>query len=373
MKISDVYPDRIMPWQREVGFPWPGLRFALFDDPLRLDEGSALDPWVLAFEEWGIRGRGPTVMVLHALTGDSHVAASTPDDHAAWWSGVVGPGKAIDPDHYHVVSANVLGGAMGSLGPASTHADGRPWGSRFPRLSLNDMVRALHRLVEELDLGPVVLIGGSMGGMMALAYALEFGMNVRGVMAIGSPICHGPWAIAYHTVSRTAIRQDPGFLGGDYYDKRGPEQGLALARMADMISYQSPEAMARKFGRSYQPDRPQEFRVSSYLRHQGDKLVRRFDANTYLGLSQALDREDLRHRDWSAMTSVPTTLVGISSDMLYLPEEIRGDVDWLQVQGVPARYRLLQSPYGHDSFLVDQAGMGAIVHEFLWDILQRGT
>ena len=373
MKISDRYPDRLMPWQHASGFPWTGLQFAHFDEPLNLDSGQTLGPWVLAFEEWGQRYRKPSVVVLHALTGDSHVSAHGSEDPAGWWPKVVGKGRAIDTDRYHVIAANVLGGAMGSTGPSSSDAQGRPWGSRFPRLSLQDMVRALHRLITGLELGPVILIGGSMGGMMALAYGILYGPEVKGVVAVGSPIDHGPWAIAYHTVSRTAIRQDPGFLGGDYYQSEGPRAGLALARMTDMISYQSPEAMAAKFGRQRQSDRPHEFQIASYLRHQGDKLVQRFDANTYLVLTEALDREDLGRADWAPMQTVPTVLVGISSDMLYLPADIRRDALWLQARGVPSQYRLLEGSFGHDTFLVDQDGIGGIIHQFLRQIALSAT
>lgn len=365
MKISDHYSDRVMSWQRAQGFPWHGLRFAEFSEPFVLDSGEVLPTWRLAFEEWGEPGAHPTVVILHALTGDTHITSHCPGDRRGWWENLVGLGCALDTGRYHLLAANVLGGAMGSTGPSSSDPAGRPWGSRFPTVSLDDMARALHHLLSAMSLGPVILVGGSMGGMMALAYALRYGAEVAGVLAIGSPISHGPWAIAYHTVGRMAVRQDPAFLGGDYYDGVGPEQGLQLARMTDMISYQSPGALDAKFGRRLQPGLAEDFQVASYLRYQGRKMFQRFDANTYLCLTEALDRADLHQADWSLATAVPTELVGISTDMLYLPDAIQADVAWLQQQGVPAQYRLLTSPFGHDSFLVDQNGMRSVLSDFL--------
>jgi homoserine O-acetyltransferase len=305
------------------------------------------------------------VVVLHALTGDSHVASHTADDRPGWWEAIVGAGKAINTERYHVLASNVLGGAMGSTGPSSVDSHGRIWGSRFPRLTLEDRIAALHDLIAALNLGSVILIGGSMGAMMALAYARAYPAETLGVMAIGSPMSHGPWAIAYHTVARQAILNDPEFRGGDYYEGPGPRQGMTLARMADMISYQSPEAMQRKFGRERRADDTQEFQVASYLKHHGAKLVERFDANTYLGLTEALDQADLREQDWTPAQHVPMSLVGIRSDQLYLPEEIYDDALWLQQQGLRVKYEELLGSYGHDSFLVEPKAMATLVETFL--------
>lgn len=367
------YPDVVRPWQRSAGFPWPGLQFAWFDQPFALDSGAVLPHVTLAWEEWGpSTGTEPVVLIFHALTGDSHVASHGLGDRPGWWEGVVGAGKAIDTRRWRVVAANVLGGAMGSTGPASRGPGGKPWGAAFPEVSLFDMARATHLLVEALGIRRVHVVGGSMGGMIGFAYAALYGEEVASLIAIGAPVMHSPWAIAYHVVGRTAIVNDPAFAGGDYYEaERGPENGLAVARMADMISYQSPESMERKFGRQWNPDLA-DFEVASYLRYQGEKLVRRFDANTYLCLTNAMDRFDLREHSAQRLSGVPMRLVGIESDMLYPLAEIRASWRWLREQGVPAEYVTLPGPWGHDTFLVDQVVTGHLIAEFLREQDQRG-
>ncbi len=354
----------IWPWQAREGFPWPGLH--IFEGPgvLPLDGGGHLDAWHLAYEEWGPTS-GPPVVVFHALTGDSHLAASRENQPPGWWDGVVGPGKGLDTNRFHVLSFNVLGGAMGSLGPSSLGPQGKPWGSRFPALSLFDMARAAHALIQSWHAGRTYVIGASMGGMLAYAYASLYPDEVSSLMAIGAPIQHEPWAIAYHTVGRSAITTDPHFQGGDYYEGPFPEQGLALARMADMISYQHPSSMGRKFGRNLQAGSPEQFQIASYLRYQGRKLVSRFDANTYLTLTQAMDRFELFPAHMEALKTVPVSMVGIESDLLYLSEEIDAHAERLAEAGVPVRLEWLSGPWGHDTFLVEQEAMGRMVSEFL--------
>lgn len=369
MNIVQQYPDVVRPWHHSAGFPWPGLQFARFEEPFGLDCGATLPGLTLAWEEWGpVQVSEPAVLIFHALTGDSHVASHGLGDRPGWWEGVVGAGKAVDTRRWRVVAANVLGGAMGSTGPSSRRPDGRPWGSAFPEVSLFDMARAIHRLVEALGIGRVHVVGGSMGGMIAYAYAALYGDEVASLIAIGAPVMHSPWAIAYHVVGRTAIANDPAFRGGDYYDHGpGPEVGLAVARMADMISYQSPESMERKFGRQWNPDLA-DFEVASYLRYQGEKLVRRFDANTYLCLTSAMDRFDLREHPVTHLAGIRMRLIGIESDMLYPLDEIRASWAWLRDQGVNADYVTLPGPWGHDTFLVEQAVTGRLIAEFLTEI-----
>lgn len=353
------------PWQERQGFPWPGLQIFRGGSPLVLDSGRHLDGWQLAYETWGPEA-GPPVVLFHALTGDSHAARHAAGDQAAgWWERVLGPGLGLDTHRFRVLCFNVLGGAMGSTGPATPDDSGRPRGSRFPALTLFDMARAAHALVLHWHAGPVRLVGGSMGGMVAMAYAALYPDEVAGVMAIGAPIQHEPWAIAYHTVGRTAITADPHFQGGDYYAGPFPTQGMALARMADMISYQHPQSMHRKFGRQLQPGRDEVFRIASYLGYQGDKLVGRFDANTYLVLTQAMDRFELGPSHREALQAVPLWMVGMESDLLYLPEEISQHAERLTQAGVPVRLSWLTGPWGHDTFLVEQEAMGERVGAFL--------
>lgn len=320
----------------------------------------------MAYEEWG-QASNPTVVIFHALTGDSHVSRHIYRDQAGWWDGVVGFGKGIDLHQYHVVASNVLGGAMGSTGPSSRTQDGTPYGGDFPSLTLFDMARAQHRLLEALNLEkPYFLVGGSMGGMLALAYASCYPETVKGVLAVGAPTTHSPWAIAFHTVGRSAILGDPRFAGGHYYmNDEGPAWGLAVARMADMISYQSPESMQQKFGRYYQSPDHQEFQVASYLRYQGQKLVGRFDANTYLCLTDAMDRFSLGADRARNLDRVPVWMIGILSDVLYPWQEIQQQADWMRSLGVSVHNENLAGPWGHDTFLVDQAAMGRIAAKFL--------
>jgi homoserine O-acetyltransferase len=344
------------------------MQFYQAQGPFALEGGGALSELLLAYEEWGKIGTGTPIVIFHALTGDSHVARHTYRETAGWWDNVVGFGKPIDLHQYHVISVNVLGGAMGTTGPQSPGADGFPYGSRFPCISLYDMAQSVKILLDNaisLSERPI-LIGGSMGGMIAYAYAQLYPRGMRGILTIGSPIMHSPWAIAVHSLGRAAIVSDPDFNDGDYYlTGAGPSQGLALARMADMISYQSPQSMDSKFGRHYQTAEHDEFQITSYLRYQGQKLVRRFDANTYLRFTEAMDRFDLTERGLSGLAGVPWWMVGITSDQLYPHDEIRRHAGFLHEAGINTRFVTLHSPWGHDSFLVDAQPMGKIIRRFL--------
>ncbi|MCL4496199.1 MAG: homoserine O-acetyltransferase [Firmicutes bacterium] len=372
MKITQ-YPYPIWPWQVSQGFPWPRLQFFHAPDPFSLDNGEILPDLLFAFEEWGQIGKGLPILIFHAVTGDSHVTRHTYQDNAGWWDSLVGYGKPLDLHQYHVVSLNVLGGAMGSTGPHSPAPDGHPYGGRFPQITMFDMARSAKILIDVILDGrekPLV-VGGSMGGMMAFAYGALYGQTIRGILTVGSPIAHSPWAIAFHTVGRQAIMTDPFFNDGNYYlTGNYPSQGLSVARMADMISYQSPQSMDAKFGRLYQtPDRD-EFQITSYLRYQGKKLVKRFDANTYIRLTEAMDHFDLTEKDLSALKSVPVWMVGITSDQLYPYGEIRQHASALREYGVNVRFETLHSSWGHDSFLVDSAAMGKILRRFLYTMEQ---
>ncbi len=364
--MKPMVTKRIWPWQERQGFPWEGLKIYHGDSPLRLDSGETIDDWHLAYEEWGPPS-GVPVVLFHALTGDSRAASHTSVGSPGWWEGVVGPGAGLNTERFHVLCFNVLGGAMGSTGPSSADALGDPWGSRFPSLTLFDMARAARALIHAWHAEPVHLIGGSMGGMLAFAYAALYPAESKSLMAIGAPIEHHPWAIAYHAVGRAAIVGDPHFRGGDYYEGPYPEQGLAVARMADMISYQHPDSMGRKFGRALQAPRMDEFQISSYLRYQGTKLVSRFDANTYLTLTRAMDAFALNAEHVQALKETLVWMVGIESDILYPPDEMEAHFRTLTEAGVSARLGWLKGPWGHDTFLVEQKQMGALVAEFLQD------
>jgi homoserine O-acetyltransferase len=356
--------EKPWPWQSRQGFPWEGVRYFQGMGPLSTDSGADILNWRLAYEEWGPPDGSP-VVVFHALTGDSHVASHAAGGPPGWWQEVLGPGAGLDTTRYRVLCFNVLGGAMGSTGASSLDDAGRPWGSRFPALSLFDMARAAHQLISQWCVSPVHLIGGSMGGMVAYAYAALYPETVRALLAIGAPIQHEPWAIAFHSVGRAAILNDPDFRGGDYYDGPFPEKGLAVARMADMISYQHPRSMVLKFGRKRQQPRLDAFQVTSYLDYQGKKLVSRYDANTYLTLTRAMDEFALGAQHLVALRNTLIWMVGMETDLLYLPEEIERHEAFLREAGVPVRLTWLAGPWGHDTFLVEQARAGEMVAQFL--------
>ncbi|HWI63341.1 MAG TPA: homoserine O-acetyltransferase [Symbiobacteriaceae bacterium] len=343
-------------------------------NPLPLDCGRQLTDVTLCYERFGVLNEAGdnAVLVCHALTGDSHVAGKyDPSDRKpGWWDQAVGPGKAIDTERYFVVCANVLGGCQGSTGPASINPEtGRPYGLDFPLVTTRDMVRAQARLLDQLGVRQLhAVIGGSLGGMQTLQWAVTFPDRVRAIVPIGGAGRFHPQGIAFNEVQRQAILNDPGFLGGQYYGTPGPEKGLATARMLGMITYRSDESMWHQFGRSIRDGRSElpaqadfagiTYEVESYLRYQGDALVRRFDANSYLYLSRAMDLQDLG-RGFSSYAAAHAAIrarvlsIGIRSDLLFPTYLQRETVDLVRAAGGDAAYIELDSPWGHDAFLVD--------------------
>ena len=276
----------------------------VLDQPLPLDSGQALDGVTIAYETYGelADDKANAILVFHALSGDQHVASTHPiTGKPGWWDRMIGPGKPIDTSRYHVICANVIGGCMGSTGPASAAPDGKPWGMRFPVITIRDMVRAQVALLDTLGIGQLhAVVGGSMGGMLALSFAKNFPDRAARVLAIGTAARHSAQNIAFHEVGRQAVMADPNWRDGDYYDHgKGPEKGLAVARMAAHITYLSEAGLTDKFGRRLQ-DRDAksfgfdaDFQVESYLRHQGIAFTDRFDANSYLYITRAMDYFDL--------------------------------------------------------------------------------
>lgn len=362
--------------------------------PWRLQLGGVLDEIEIAYETYGrLNAAGDNaVLVCHALTGDAHPASHHPGDVPGWWEGMIGPGRYIDTDRWFVVCSNVLGGCTGSTGAASPHPeDGRPYGLRFPLVTVGDMVRAQQRLVEALGVRRLALVvGGSLGGMQALEWAVTAPHRVERVVAMGAPWASSPQAISWNEIGRQAIMTDPAWAGGAYEGK-GPARGLAVARMLAMLSYRSWEDFARRFGRTrpapgddpvarragdYATRLPEghpfglRFEIESYLHYQGEKLVRRFDANSYLYLTRAMDLFDLgAHGDqaWERVreAGLRVTVVGIDTDLLYPAEEVRDLHAQLRARGVDAVYREIQSPHGHDAFLLDLDQAGSLVQEAL--------
>ncbi len=352
----------------------------LFEDrPLTLELGGTLGPVTVAFETWGRPAPGMTnaVLVLHALTGDSHLAGPAGPGHLApgWWAPIVETGAALDPDQWFVVSPNVLGGCQGTTGPASAAADGRRFGSRFPAITIRDQVAVEVALSDVLGIDRwAAVVGGSMGGMRVLEWAVGVPARVERAVVIACSAAASAEQIALCAVQAQAIVGDPGFAGGDYYDAapgEGPARGLGLARRIGHISYRSEPELDSRFGRAAQPGEDPlaggRYAVESYLDHQARKLVDRFDANSYLVLSRAMDHHDIgRHRGGvaSALGRVQATVsvAGVDSDRLYplrLQEELAA--------GLPGQppLRVIASPSGHDGFLVESGQIDKVVADAL--------
>ena len=360
--------------------PDPDLALTL-PDPLPLDSGAELSPVTIAFQEYGTRAEDGSnvVLIFHALTGDQYVASPHPGTgKPGWWDRMVGPGKPIDTNRFCVICANVIGGCMGSTGPASESADGTPYGQRFPVVTIHDMVRAIARMLDALGIARVhAVVGGSMGGMQALAFASDFPDRAERVLVLASAARQSAQNIAFHEVGRQAIMADANWNGGDYYGGPQPDAGLAVARMAAHITYLSEKGLTEKFGRQLQDRETKsfgfdaDFQVESYLRYQGSGFTRRFDANSYLYITRAMDYFDLaeehggRLADAFAGSTARFCIVSFDTDWLYPTPESQLLVRALNAAGAPVSFVELSSPYGHDGFLLETPGLDDVVRGFL--------
>lgn len=351
-------------------------------EPFRLDHGGELPGVTLAYETWGRLNerRDNAVLVLHALTGDAHAAGlRTPDERKpGWWDGAVGPGKAIDTNRWFVICSNVLGGCGGSTGPRSLDPrTGRRYNLRFPLVTVRDMVRAQQRLIEHLGIARLrAVVGGSIGGMQALEWAVTFPEMVELAISLAATARFHAQGIAYNEVQRRAIMLDPRWREGEYEDDEGPADGLALARMLGMITYQSDPLLTARFDRrpatrpSRWPEFGSRFDVEGYLQYQGDALVRRFDANTYLYLSRAMDLHDVAvgHASYAAALeriAARVLLVGVTTDILFPDSHVQALAADLARAGKSVDYCQLDSIHGHDAFLVEFEKMEAILRRYL--------
>ncbi len=355
-----------------------GARSLELPEPLPLAVGGALAPVRVAYQTWGeLAPSGDNaVLVCHALTGSSH-AAGTPAD-PGWWDGVIGPGRALDPTRHFIVCPNLLGSCYGTTGPGDPDpATGRPWGMRFPLVTPHDMVEVQHALLKHLGVRRLALVvGGSLGGMLVWQWLVDHPEMVSAAAPVAAAPRASAWSIALNAVARGAILSDPAWQGGDY-DGEGPTGGLALARQIAMISYRSETELAARFGRAASvggpdavPPRHALFAVESYLRHHGDKLVRRFDARSYVVLTEAMDRHDVacgRGGLDAALARVEARVlgIGISSDVLFFPHEVRDAVRQLESHGKQARYAEIESIHGHDAFLIEQDVVGSLLATLL--------
>ncbi|MFC7615484.1 homoserine O-acetyltransferase [Actinokineospora soli] len=367
-------------------------------DPVTLDCGRELRGVRVAYETYGTLSpaRDNAILVCHALSGDAHAAgrsadrpaASTRDGFAAehrdgalgWWDGMIGPGKAFDTDRYFVISTNLLGGCRGTTGPSSTDpATGAPYGSTFPVITVSDMVRTQRAFLDALGIGRLAAVaGGSLGGMQALEWAVRYPDQVDSIVVIASTHALHPQGVAWNAIAREAITRDPAWRGGDYYGTgSAPDAGMGVARMVGHVTYLSAPALDTKFGRRlqfaddlrYTLTEP-EFAVESYLRHQADAFVTRFDANTYLTLSRALTYFDLARGHDSldralAAVTARTLLIAFTSDWLYPPAASQEIDAALRALGKPTELHVIDAPYGHDCFLLEEERQTPIVRRFL--------
>jgi homoserine O-acetyltransferase/O-succinyltransferase len=377
--------------------------------PVPLDCGRQLHPVRVAYETYGTLSprRDNVILVCHALSGDAHAAgvAKTPpaestrdgfgaadrDGTAAkglgWWDGMIGPGKAFDTDRFYVVATNLLGGCRGTTGPSSTNpATGRPYGADFPVITVADMVRTERAFLGELGIDRLAAVaGGSLGGMQALEWAIMYPDQVDAIVAIASTHALHPQGVAWNAIARDAIMRDPAWQGGDYYGTgAAPDAGMGVARMVGHITYLSAQALDEKFGRRLQaspgeapPDDIRytitgaEFQVESYLRHQAESFVKRFDANTYLYTSRALTYFDLARQHGGSLSralagvSARTLLIAFSSDWLYPPAASEEVAAALRALGKPVEIQVIDAPYGHDCFLLEEARQTPIIRRFL--------
>ncbi|MEV6930957.1 homoserine O-acetyltransferase [Dactylosporangium sp. NPDC051485] len=378
-------------------------RYADLPDPIELDCGRRLTQVRVAYETYGTLSpeRDNVILVCHALSGDAHAAGrsvtsteSTRDGFGAedrdgtgtqglgWWDGMIGPGKAFDTDHFFVVSTNLLGGCRGTTGPSSVNPEtGRPYGSDFPVVTVADMVRTERAFLATLGIERLAAVaGGSLGGMQALQWAVQYPDRVGAVVAIASTHALHAQGLAWNAIARDAIMRDPDWQGGHYHGTgRAPSAGMGVARMVGHVTYLSSDAMTDRFGRGLQSSADvrytitdAEFQVESYLRHQAGTFVRRFDANTYLYTSRALTYFDLarQHGDGSLAQALEgvaarTLLIAFSSDWLYPPSASKDIADALLGLGKPVEFHVIDAPYGHDCFLLEEGRQTPIIRRFL--------
>jgi homoserine O-acetyltransferase/O-succinyltransferase len=354
-------------------------------NPLELDCGEKLSSVTVAYETYGELNAAAdnVILVCHALTGSAHAAGYLSNDpkSGGWWNSFIGDGKALDTRKYFVICSNFLGGCYGTTGPVSLNPlSGKPYGPSFPQMTIRDMVRVQKALIDFLGVKHLkTVIGGSLGGMQALEWGVMFPGVVRSIIPIATASAHSPWCIGLNDIARQAIMNDPEWCNGDYYGRGQPERGLSLARQIAMVSYRSDLSFLDRFhrdriksngnGTQTRFDEANLFQIESYLRYQGKKLVDRFDANTYIYISRAMDLHDVGYGRGGvekvlASVDIPSLCVGIDSDVLYPVHEQKALASLL----AQARYRQITSPFGHDAFLIEFEQLGNFVKEFLKEV-----
>jgi homoserine O-acetyltransferase len=353
------------------------------DEPMPLDSGESLGPITLAYETYGQlnQDRSNAILILHALSGDAHAAGyhSFKNPKPGWWDTCIGPGKAFDTNKFFVICSNVIGGCQGSTGPSSMNPrTGKPYGLSFPVITVGDMVCAQSYLLDYLGIDKLLsAVGGSMGGMQVLQWTVSYPERVRSALPLATTARHSPMLIAFSEVGRQAIYADPNWNGGDYYDKIRPNAGLAVARMVGHITYLSEESMHYKFGRRLQQrehfgyDFDTDFAIEGYLRYNGNRFTERFDANSYLYVTKAMDYFDLSHdygslaNAFSRCAHIMYLVVSFTSDWLYPTYHSKELVSALTGAGADVTYCNLKSSWGHDAFLLEVDTMTGLIADFL--------
>jgi homoserine O-acetyltransferase/O-succinyltransferase len=369
--------------ENKTGLGLVETRYFTFGAPpeeLVLESGEKLGPITLTYETYGLlnKEKSNAVLILHALTGDAHAAGFHPGDKdPGWWDNMIGPGKAFDTDKYYVICSNVIGGCRGSTGPASISSKtGAPYGLDFPLITIKDMVNAQSHLVRHLGIQKLLCAaGGSMGGMQVLQWAVSYPEMLRSVIPIATTAKHSPQQIAFNEVGRQAVMADPDWRNGFYYDQTPPSRGLAVARMVGHITYMSDTSMAEKFGRRVKEERPgkkfsPDFEVEGYLQYRGDNFVKRFDANSYLYITKAIDRFDLTNgsgleKVFKAAAGVRFLVMAFKSDWLYPIYQSKDIVRACKQAQIDVSYYEINSTYGHDAFLLEVEEEEHFIKNFL--------
>jgi homoserine O-acetyltransferase len=357
--------------------------------PMILDSGEQLGPITLAYETYGRlnKEKDNAILICHALSGDAHASScqSNIDENPGWWDECIGPGKAFDTDRFFVICSNVLGGCRGSTGPSSINPiTGKSYGLSFPVVTIADMVKAQKHLIDYLGIDKLLAVaGGSMGGMQVLQWAVSYPQRIRAALPIATTARHSPMLIAFDEVGRQAIYADPNWNGGDYYEGPRPNAGLAVARMVGHITYLSETSMHHKFGRRLKErehfgyDFETDFEVESYLRYRGNKFTERFDANSYLYVTKAMDYFDLSngHGDlataFADSAAITYLVVSFTSDWLYPPYHSKEMVGVLTAAGADVSYCNVESSWGHDAFLLEVETMTSLISNFLDRVLKE--
>ena len=378
MNIKNDLPERAE-YENSAGIvDTKYFTFAEPPDDMLLESGQTLGPITLAYETYGKLNddKSNAILILHAFSGDAHAAGyHWGDNRQGWWDSVIGPGKAFNTKQYFVICSNIIGGCKGSTGPSSlSPATGNPYALAFPFVTIGDMVNAQHHLIDHLGIERLLSVaGGSMGGMQALQWVASYPERVRSAIVIAAALKHSSQQIAFSEVGRQAVMADPDWRGGNYYGISQPRRGLALARMIGHITYMSDKSMELKFSRKLKDNRfsfsfRSDFEVEGYLQYMGDTFVKRFDANSYLYITKAMDYFDLSHGNMIPDGKILDTrflVIAFKSDWLYPSYQSKDIVHLLKKRHIDVTYCEIESSYGHDAFLLEVVEESHLIKHFL--------